>query len=243
MRALDRFIPSEGAVACAVAGLLCLASPAAAEEPVPVHARWRPSKTYYLHVPSGYAESGHARWPLFVAVHSGMSSGRGEFLLWQQYADQNGFLLVSPNFSEGFQSFSGDSDYQLLKIVEEVSAEYRVDRSKVLLSGVGDGGEFVYRFAMRYPGFAHTVVMVHPGELPDPARARRGESPRFYVVVRAADEAGQLRGEGLAQQLRWAGYDVRTSLDQGGGHTIPSHAVVEVLRLVDAMKTGAAGES
>jgi poly(3-hydroxybutyrate) depolymerase len=216
---------------------------AAEEEPQERAARFKPARTYYLHVPASYELGRGDRLPLFVAVHAGMTSGRGEFRLWQPYADEEQFVLLTPNFSEGYQTLEAGSDLELLKLVEEVSAEYRIDRRKILLVGVGEGGEFAYRFAMRYPHFAHTVVLIHPGELPEPARAHRGEAPRFFLVLRSADEASRAQGELLAQQLRGTGYVVHATSAAAGGATIPSDAVLDVVRLVRAMKIAHGAEA
>jgi predicted esterase len=209
---------------------------AAEDEPQERAARFKPARTYYLHVPTGYEYGRRERLPLFVAVYDGMASGRGEFRLWQPYADEEEFALLTPNFSEGYQTLDDGSDHELLKLVEEVSAEYRIDRHKILLTGIGAGGEFAYRFAMRYPHVAHTVVLIHPGELSEPVRAQRGEAPRFFLVLRASDDASRAHGELLADRLRRAGYVVHATSAGGAGATIPSDAVLDVVRLVRAMK-------
>ena len=115
------------------AGVLAAGAGAAVAEDEPQEraARFKPARTYYLHVPAGYAYGRRERLPLFVAVHDGMASGRGEFRLWQPYADEEEFALLTPNFSEGYQTLDAGSDHELLKLVEEVSAEYRIDRQKI----------------------------------------------------------------------------------------------------------------
>ncbi len=66
-----------------------------AEEPLLQSAKFDRSQTYYLHVPANYTAD--QAWPLFIAVHGGMASGLGDFKLWRQYADQEGFILLAPN--------------------------------------------------------------------------------------------------------------------------------------------------
>jgi len=185
-------------------------------------------------VPAGY----HAdrAWPLFIAIHGGMASGIGEFTLWRQYADQEGFLLLAPNFSGRYHLFEGGSDRNLVKLVEEVSVDYRVDRERILLSGFAWGGEFAYSFAMAYPGLAHTVAVFNAGGFSRPVRAdREAAHPRFYLAVGAAEPQYPQDNQALADLLRRNGYQVELHVARGVGHSIPSAAIIDVLRLFREM--------
>ncbi len=199
------------------------------------NARFRPSQTYYLYVPEAYSALKPDRWPLLIAVHGRMASGRGEFQLWKQYADREGFVLVAPNFIGKFNEFEGGSDRTLVKIVEEVSQDYRIDRDRVLLSGFSWGAEFAYRFAMSYPSLVSAAALLNPGTLPAPERAQPGRRPRFYIAV-GGNEPSAAKAAGWAAALRQAGYQVELVVASGVGHSIPSRAIVDVLRLLREMK-------
>lgn len=206
-------------------------------EPVERHARFRYSQTYYLHVPTGYT-SGRA-WPLFICVHGAMASGKGDFLIWKQYADAEGFILLSPNFdglSDQYHLLEGGVDRILLALIDEVSEEHRVDRAKILLSGFSRGGQFAYRFAMRYPDRVHTVVVLNAGDLPTPAPAMGGRRPRFYLAAGSEEAVYPQQLPSLAERLRRAGYPAEVYIAHGIGHSIPPRAIVDVVELFRAMR-------
>ena len=224
-----------------MAGLVCgvtmLFGPTAQanDEEMLHYARFRPSQTYYLYVPAAYAFTGNDQWPLFIAIHSDMASGAGDFELWKQYADKEHFILLAPNFSDGFASFQDDSDRTLWKIVQEVRTEYRIDRQHVLICGVAGGAQFAYRFALRYPEFAHTAAVISPGELPSPGREDAPVRTRFYFSASARQPELIEQAQALVQRLRLAGHEVDMYVDAGGSITIPSKAVVDVLNRVRLM--------
>lgn len=212
---------------------LCEAAPAMTE-PALHSARFNPSQTYYLEVPGRY--TGEQAWPLFIVIHGGMASGLGDFKLWRPYAEQEGFILLAPNMTGQYHLLEGGSDRALIHLVEELSQTYHIDRSKVLLTGFSWGGQFVYRFAMEYPAFAHTVAILNAADFPPPLPARGVIRPRFYLAVGAEEHVAPAHNGTLAAALRQAGYPVELLVARGVGHSIPSQAVVEILARVRAMK-------
>ncbi|MDP3723249.1 MAG: dienelactone hydrolase family protein [Candidatus Omnitrophota bacterium] len=206
----------------------------ATTEPVLYTARFNPSQTYYLEVPGG--ETGERSWPLVIVIHGGMASGLGDFKLWRPYAVQEGFILLAPNMRGQYHLLEGGSDRVLVRLVEELSQTYRIDRSKVLLAGFSWGGQFAYRFAMKYPAFAHTVAILNAAQFPPSPPARGMIYPRFYLAVGAEERVALAHNGTLAAALRRAGYPVELLVARGVGHSIPSQAIVEILARIRAMQ-------
>ena len=92
---------------CAVSGV-----GADDEEPAALHTLPDSRQTYYLHIPQGYTSD--RKWPLFVFIHGESSSGLGTFNMWRPYADQEGFILLAPNFTGEDDRFLNAEDRTLL---------------------------------------------------------------------------------------------------------------------------------
>jgi len=216
---------------CSVVGTAAWAD----EEPQERQAYFDRTQTYYLHVPRDYD---HRRaWPLFIAVHGGMASGAGDFKIWAQYADAEGFILLAPNFTGEFYRLESGSGRRLERLVEELNSIYWIDRHKVLLSGFSWGGQFAYRFAMAHPEFAHTVAIFNSGNFSIPTRRPSGLArPRFYLAVGMEEQVYAQQAPGFVDMLKRYDYQADLYLARGVGHSIPSRAVVDVLNLFRTMK-------
>ena len=226
-------------VAFVLVGLTAVDRPAPAaelDEPMARVARFDPGggATYFLHVPDGPPPPGG--WPLFIAVHGAMSSGKGDFKLWRPYADQEGFVLMAPNFQGAYYQFKGREDRLLLRMVEEVGTDIPIHRDKVLLSGFSRGGEFAYRMAMTFPEFAQTLVVFNASELPDPGLAGRSNPARVYFAVGSEEPGAAQDRRRLVELLKRSGYDAELTVARGVGHSIPSAAIADVLRLLREMR-------
>jgi len=93
-----------------------------------------------LYVPEHY--DGAQAWPLVVALHGGSGSGRDFLWSWLREARSRDCLLVAPTsrgrtWSLHAPALDGDA---LFRLVERIAGEWRVDRSRVLLTGLSDGG-------------------------------------------------------------------------------------------------------
>lgn len=229
-------------IAAVAAPLVLLPVRAAAiegEDPSLRHARFRPTQTYYLYVPQAYRLGGNDAWPLFVALHGSMTSGVGDFNLWKQYADQEGFILVAPNFPDQESVSIEQIDRRFVSIIEDVARDYRIDWHRILLSGFSWGGEFAYRFAMSYPRFAHSVAILCAASLPELVRPLAEVRPRFYLAAGGEDPQAVAQTRQVVAALKRSGYRAELYVARGvGSGAIPSKSVIDVLRLVREMKAG-----
>lgn len=99
---------------------------------------------YSVYVPE-YYKSGQAM-PLIMALHGGSGHGRNFLWTWLKTARTHGAILVCPSSTESTWSLAGpdlDSD-NLECILELVSKKWNIDSSRLLLTGMSDGGTFTY---------------------------------------------------------------------------------------------------
>ena len=97
-----------------------------------------------LYVPETW-EASEAPAPLVVALHGGSGHGRDFLWAWLREARSRGVLLLSPTALERTWSIMGGEDVdapRLQAAVEDVTARYHVDRTRVLLTGMSDGATY-----------------------------------------------------------------------------------------------------
>jgi phospholipase/carboxylesterase len=97
---------------------------------------------FSLYVPESW--DGAAAMPLVVALHGGSGHGRDFVWSWLREARARQALLLSPTSTQRTWSLMGDDvdSAPLRQMVEGVAERYPVDRTRVLLTGMSDGGTY-----------------------------------------------------------------------------------------------------
>ncbi len=103
---------------------------------------------YSLYIPETHRPQQPA--PLIVALHGGYSHGRDFLWAWLAHARSRGYLLLAPSsLAMSWSIGHPDADaLQLLKFLEEVRAQFQVDASRILLSGLSDGGTYALHLVL-----------------------------------------------------------------------------------------------
>lgn len=121
---------------------------------------------YSLYVPEYYDPD--ERYPLVVALHGGAGHGRGFLWTWLKEARSRGFILISPTARGDTWALMGpDIDSENLEmILGSVRAEWSIDESRLLMTGMSDGGTFTYvsglRSASPFTHLAPIAASFHP---------------------------------------------------------------------------------
>jgi poly(3-hydroxybutyrate) depolymerase len=116
---------------------------------------------YYLYLPSSYTTE--KDWPVFVGIHGFGSDGTSCLDMWQEYADQSGFVLVCPSLGDENGGWYQDAgEMTLREILKEVKQECRV-QDKIFLAGFSAGAQFVQGFAFAYPKSVSGVAVLSSG--------------------------------------------------------------------------------
>jgi phospholipase/carboxylesterase len=133
---------------------------------------------FSLYVPEYY--SPERAWPLVMALHGGSGNGRTFLWSWLRDARSLGAILVAPTAIGNTWALMGeDPDTpNLARILEMVQSRWNIDSSKLLLTGMSDGGTFCYvtglESASPFTHLAPIAATFHPmmAEMADAKRLR-----------------------------------------------------------------------
>jgi len=133
---------------------------------------------FSLYVPEYYTPD--QSWPLVMALHGGSGNGRGFLWSWLRDARSHGVILVAPTATGSTWALMGeDADTpNLARILDVVRSRWNVDSSKLLLTGMSDGGTFCYVTGLEatspFTHLAPIAATFHPlmAEMADAERLR-----------------------------------------------------------------------
>lgn len=145
---------------------------------------------YSLYIPENY--SPQKNWPLIICLHG--AYGRGDHYIWSwlRPAKSKGYMLLSPK--------SVDATWSVLRpaidvrsittMFEEVCQTYAVDRSRVYLTGLSDGGTYTYLLGLyrseMFAGIAPVAGDFHY-MIDDLLHQKQGIELPIYIVHGAHD--------------------------------------------------------
>lgn len=159
---------------------------------------------FWLYVPESYSTD--RAWPVVTALHGGSGTGRLFLWSWLRDARSRGAIVVAPTSVGSTWALMGaDPDTpNLERIVEFVRSRWSVDPSRLLLTGMSDGGTFAYVSGLEagspFTHLAPVSAAFHPllAQMAEPGRTR--ELP-VYIIHGALDWMFPVE---LARQARTA---------------------------------------
>ncbi len=181
---------------------------------------------YSAYVPEYYRPE--RAWPLIVSMHGANGNDEDFLWTWLKYAKSRGYLLLSAkSFGPTWHPWDIDS---ILLILEDMQARYQVDPSRILLTGLSDGGSFGYEVGFAHPerfaGLAIIAGILRPHH-------RSPEATRLPVYI-AHGEKDQIFPIGfiraVARNLSDWGHDVAFHELADFGHSYPpgeNHAILD----------------
>jgi phospholipase/carboxylesterase len=133
---------------------------------------------FSLYVPEYYTPD--RSWPLVVAMHGGSGNGRAFLWSWLRDARSFGAIVISPTATGNTWALMGDDTDtpNLMRMLEYVRGNWNVDPSRLLLTGMSDGGTFSYVSGLETSSpFTHLgpiAASFHPmlAQMADDARLR-----------------------------------------------------------------------
>ena len=183
---------------------------------------------YSLYVPeTATPERG---WPLVVALHGGYSHGRDFIWTWLAEARSRGFVVFAPTSQAMTWSIANvDFDGELLKRhLEQFGSRIPIDPSRILLTGMSDGGTFALALGLSGKGAYPAVVPVSCALPPVDMSLARGE--KILWVHGAQDwifpASWTIQS---CRDLRQAGADIKLKVIEDLAHTYPREANATIL--------------
>lgn len=196
-----------------------------ADSPVGVMHRRRaaPLADYSLYVPESYTP--RRNWPLIVCLHG--AYGRGDHYIWSwlRPAKSRGYMLLAPkSLDVTWSIMQPERDTRsVAAMLDEVCGEYAVDRGRVYLSGLSDGGTFTYLLGLGRPDLFAGIAPVaadFTGMMDDMLRRKQGIELPICIVHGVHDHIFPVepirRGHALLQRL---GYNAEYEELPDWGHS------------------------
>jgi phospholipase/carboxylesterase len=140
---------------------------------------------FTLYVPERY--DGADAWSLVVALHGGYGHGRDFVWTWLREARGRGFLLLAPtSHGSAWSLHAPDLDRaRLVSMVEFVAERWRVDRGRILLTGLSDGATFSLLAGLAegapYTHLAPVSGVLHPACFSNGNLDRASGRPIYHV--------------------------------------------------------------
>jgi phospholipase/carboxylesterase len=181
---------------------------------------------FSLYVPETYDPS--RALPLVAALHGGSGNGGAFLWSWLREARTREFILLAPTASGATWSLmepSLDAD-NISRMLGEIGGRWNVDTSRMLLSGMSDGGTYTYVWGLAagcpFTHLAPIAAAFHPMLMMTLADAGRVRGLPIHIVHGAQDWMFPARTAQVAEQaLAQAGADVVYREIADLSHTYP----------------------
>jgi phospholipase/carboxylesterase len=140
---------------------------------------------FSLYVPEYYTPD--RSWPLVMALHGGSGNGRRFLWSWLRDARSFGAIVVAPTAIGNTWALMGeDADTpNLMRVLEVVRSRWNIDGTRLLLTGMSDGGTFCYVTGLESTSpFTHLAPVAstfHP-LMAEMADAQRMQGLPIYLV-------------------------------------------------------------
>lgn len=178
--------------------------------------------------------------PLVVALHGGSGHGRRFLWTWLKEARSRDVIVLAPTSQQDTWSLMEPEldAAHLRELVEHVKSEWAIDESRILLTGMSDGGTFTYLAGLEegapYTHLAPVSATFHPMLL-EVAPVERLRGLPVYLVHGALDWMFSVDVARLARDaLTAAGAAVTYREIADLSHTYPRE---ENLRILDWLTT------
>ena len=178
---------------------------------------------YLLYLPSDYKTS-TKRYPVIFFLHGSGEKGNDLSFVHKlpllKYAESHPdfpFIVIAPQCPEIHRWSEQLVDINAL--LDDIIKQYRVDESRIYLTGLSMGGEGTWRLAMKYPQrFAAIAPLCGWADL---RLAYKVKSLPIWVFHGDKDDTVPFRqSEEIVDYLKKAGADIKFTVIPGASHDI-----------------------
>jgi len=155
MRTFARILSISAAVlaGCGPSSMITVAPGTQTPDQVTALLTYEKTVRYLVYVPPAYTAD-HGEWPLVLFLHGAGERGTDLELVKKHgppklvgEGKEFPFILVSPQCPDG----EFWSEHALRALLDQVERRYRIDRSRILLTGLSMGGNGTWKLAMLCP--------------------------------------------------------------------------------------------
>mgnify|MGYP003672150013 FL=1 len=133
---------------------------------------------FSVYVPETYDATSPV--PLIIAMHGGSGHGRDFLWTWLASARTRGAVLIAPtSLGPTWSLMEPELDHQnIMRMITYVTEQWNIDRSRIMLTGMSDGGTFSYVLGLQsgspFTHLAPVAASFHPFliEMADPERVK-----------------------------------------------------------------------
>jgi predicted esterase len=181
---------------------------------------------FLLHLPEGYADGSAANWPLIFFLHGYGDRGTNVFLLAKaspfMMIREKGplpFIIVAPLLKPSSKFMSFPEAY-MDGVLEQILADYRVDRERIYVTGISIGGEATYRFALHQPDMFAAIAPL--ASYLDSLKGLEQIKDLPVWAIHGADDivVPLSRAQQVVDALKLAGGNVRFSILENHDHDV-----------------------
>ncbi len=127
------------------------------------------TRSYYLHLPAGYSDS--TAYPLVLGFHGRGGAGETWSVTpqWTAKADAEKFIVAFPSGIDGLWNIGGPGYAELTNnrddvefvsvLIDTLRRHYKIDSSKIFVTGVSLGGFMVYHLGVE---LSHIISAIGP---------------------------------------------------------------------------------
>jgi predicted peptidase len=186
---------------------------------------------YYLYFPPEYDKMAEAKFPLLLFLHGGGESGGDLDLIRENgppkllaEGKEFPFLILAPQNPHKKQWWNVRA---VLKLLERITSEYRIDPDRLYLTGLSRGGNACWEIATQFPDtFAAMAVVCAMS--PVPYAHWINKSMPIWVFHGTEDPVIPFsESQEMVLKLKEMGYDVRFTAYEGIGHNSWEKAYLE----------------
>jgi predicted esterase len=157
-----------------------------------------------------------------VAIHWFSGTAEEQVKQWGSYAQEAGYILLCPQFENGYERLAGQEDELLLRIIEEAGKEFSFDKGKIFLIGYSGGADFAHRFVFGHSGYVLAACIIAAGnyiDLPVPVCG----GAKIYVAAGQKDTERLNLAREFYSRLKEAGCDAIFEAYPSAGHELNDH--------------------
>ena len=175
---------------------------------------------YLSYVPSDYDKDAAKHWPLLIFLHG--SGERGDDLkmlnkwgplTWVGPAHPEPMIIIEPQCPED----QWWDPVRVARLIDQISAQKRVDPKRVYLTGLSMGGYGTLEFAATYPQRVTAIASLSGGENPGLA-PRLKDIPSWFFHGAVDDTVPPSSSIELAHALQKLGAPAELTIYSGVGH-------------------------